>query len=914
MPVAFEVTSKDDPEEKVHEDNENDEGYRDKCIKCFDGTFYNLGVFTARHPVKIMICCIILTFALSSCYFMLVVTESRPEELWVPQNTQSKEDLEYLEANWPRDEAAANFIMFKFKNNDGNGLSAIAMQEMLRVHNLVLSVNSTAEDYNDYYPEWTTYDTKCAKKGNVCWRSNMLDIYDTINENVIAGLDDAEIQNRTNEKDYWLDNTGEFFARSMVLGGIPEDNGEEFNAEQVTRVEAIMATYYVQMDEYEKDGNRDDYELAGWEADLLDLLGDFESDYVEINWWLQRTWSDEFSKLLSGDIVRLFITYMIILTYAILNLGRFHQIESAFGLSISTVISVMFAVYTSFGICALAGVFYSPLNNALTFLLLGLGVDDAFVITAEYNIHLKKMKESSKTPDEIDIEDLMGKTMMAAGQSILVTSLTDFLVFMLGSLTILPALSSFCTYAAVGVLCDFFYQVTFFSATLVLNHRRVHDKRRDLYGCFTKVSEDSHGDCVCCPGPAEKTLFEKGYEKLAQQIQKLPVAIFGIVLMIVLVCLGINGLIVREAEFKFRQFLGDDTPATRFLDDSEHYFSAPSNIGVYVKDIDYFARQDDMKLLHDEILTNDLFDNSWGLEDWHDEFLVWANDGNVEAQYLSDISDAPKNINNENMYYTSLQTFMADDGSEFTDSVHYEDNTTTKIKMSKITTFFKGEMLEADGTDRYNAMEDLRDDISNIISEAFPYFFDFIFWEEFGVIKREFLRNVIIAIVVITCVTLCLITEIQTAGCVMVAIIFSLLDVAGFAHYWGLKYNGVVMIYSLIALGLTVDYSIHIGYKYSTVYGTRAERMEKSLSEMGPAVQHGVLSTFLAIIVLSTSESFIFNVFFKMFFLATTLGGLHGLFILPCLLVLFGPEKLRKHPSGEQIQQNNSKDLDAGVV
>ena len=76
--------------------------------------------------------------------------------------------------------------------------------------------------------------------------------------------------------------------------------------------------------------------------------------------------------------------------------------------------------------------------------------------------------------------------------------------------------------------------------------------------------------------------------------------------------------------------------------------------------------------------------------------------------------------------------------------------------------------------------------------------------EEFGVIKREFLRNVIIAMVVIAIVTLCLITEIQTAGCVMVAIIFSLLDVAGFAHYWGLKYNGVVMIYSLIALGLTV--------------------------------------------------------------------------------------------------------------
>lgn len=892
MASAFEVTSQDEHEPEVHGDDEEKEGYRDRCIKCFDSSFYNLGVFTARHPVKIMICCIILTFSLSSCYFMLVEEESRPEELWVPQDTQSKDDLAYLEDNWPRDEAAAEFIMFKFKTNDGNGLSAIAMQEMLRVHNLVLSVNSTAEEHNDYYPEWTTYDTKCAKKGNVCWRSNMLDIYDIINETLIAKLDDAEVLNRTNEKDYWIDNTGEFFAREMVLGGIPEDYGEEFNPVPVTNVVAIMATYYVQLDEFEKDGDRDDYELNGWESDLIDLFEDFQSDYVEINWFLQRTWSDEFTKLLSSDIGRLIITYMIILTYAILNLGRFHCIESAVGVSISTVISVMFAVYTSFGICALAGIFYSPLNNALTFLLLGLGVDDAFVITAEYNLYAKKMKKTLAEGEELDIEDLMGKTMMAAGQSILVTSLTDFLVFMLGALTILPALSSFCTYAAVGVLCDFFYQITFFSATLVLNHHRVSANRRDLYGCFTKVEDE--GDCVCCPGPAEETIFEKGYKKLAEQIKKKPVAIFGVVLLIILVGFGINGLIVREAEFNLRQFLGDDTAATRFLDDSDLYFSAPSNIGVYVKDIDYFARQDDMKLLHEEILTNDLFDNSWGLEDWHNEFLLWANDGNVEAQYLSDTSSVPKSITNENMYYTSLQTFINGDGTEFTDSVHYDDDSTTKIKMSKITTFFDGDFLQEDGVDRYNAMEDLRDDISNVMAEAFPYFFDFIFWEEFGVIKREFLRNVIIAMVVIAIVTLCLITEVQTAGCVMVAIIFSLLDVAGFAHYWGLKYNGVVMIYSLIALGLTVDYSIHIGYKYSTVYGTRAERMETALSEMGPAVQHGVLSTFLAIIVLSTSQSFIFEVFFRMFFLATTLGGLHGLFILPCLLVLFGPEKLRK--------------------
>ena len=49
------------------------------------------------------------------------------------------------------------------------------------------------------------------------------------------------------------------------------------------------------------------------------------------------------------------------------------------------------------------------------------------------------------------------------------------------------------------------------------------------------------------------------------------------------------------------------------------------------------------------------------------------------------------------------------------------------------------------------------------------------------------------------------------------------------------------------------------------------------------------MSTFMAVIVLSGSKSYVFITFFKQLFLCTTLGVSHGLILLPVLLALMGP-------------------------
>lgn len=60
---------------------------------------------------------------------------------------------------------------------------------------------------------------------------------------------------------------------------------------------------------------------------------------------------------------------------------------------------------------------------------------------------------------------------------------------------------------------------------------------------------------------------------------------------------------------------------------------------------------------------------------------------------------------------------------------------------------------------------------------------------------------------------------------------------------------------------------------------------------MGSSVFHGAASTFLAILPLSLASSYIFTVFFRMWFGIIVFGVANGFILLPVLLSFIGPLK-----------------------
>lgn len=113
-----------------------------------------------------------------------------------------------------------------------------------------------------------------------------------------------------------------------------------------------------------------------------------------------------------------------------------------------------------------------------------------------------------------------------------------------------------------------------------------------------------------------------------------------------------------------------------------------------------------------------------------------------------------------------------------------------------------------------------------------------------------------------------LLASLLTIACVVSAVV----EVVGFMYFWGLNIDSVVVIFVVISLGLSVDYSAHVAHGYLSAKGTSDERRESALVDTGAAVFNGGFSTFLAIILLSTAQSFIFVVFFRAVLLAVLLG------------------------------------------
>ena len=183
-----------------------------------------------------------------------------------------------------------------------------------------------------------------------------------------------------------------------------------------------------------------------------------------------------FADLIGGSVLsaRVLSGYLLIFVYVLVNLGKLNSVEQRAWLSIAGIIAVVLGIVTSFGLAAHLGFFYSKMDQILPFLMLGVGIDDMFVIAQAFD-------DLSPEERNLSLAKRIGRTMMHAGVAITITSVTDLLAFGIGATTALPALGGFCIYASLGIFFIYFYAITFFLAWFSIDQRRAEDIRD---GCF----------------------------------------------------------------------------------------------------------------------------------------------------------------------------------------------------------------------------------------------------------------------------------------------------------------------------------------------------------------------------------------------------------------------------------------------
>jgi hypothetical protein len=178
---------------------------------------------------------------------------------------------------------------------------------------------------------------------------------------------------------------------------------------------------------------------------------------------------------------------------------------------------------------------------------------------------------------------------------------------------------------------------------------------------------------------------------------------------------------------------------------------------------------------------------------------------------------------------------------------------------------------------------------ANFKTKAFAHTQIYAAWETDEIIGFELWRNLGLAMLCVFVVTFVLLVNFPICLMVLICVILTLVDIVGFLHFWDITIDTLSMINIVLAIGLCVDYSVHIAHAFLVSKGSRVERATQALTDIGPAVLNGGFTTFLAISLLIFSSSHVFITFFKVFLLTVMFGLYHGLIFLPVILAMVGP-------------------------
>lgn len=880
-------------------------GAIDGALRSF---FFRIGYLVAGRPLWFIFGSILLTAGLTAGVVRLR-TESRGNKLWIPQGTQALRDQARVEAEFGQ--FVRSVEMIATANGGGVDLATGAgLRGLLALQRATEDVEATLNG------EVLTFDKLCHRRSDsannsICATTSALGIfYDASTAvkregkvdfvaTVAAGLDglsDAEIKERlAGNGDVVPAFDGGDVQRSVVLGGTAGE-GSSFNA-QALYLGLLLRNQLVVKDGEEVDVRADAWEEA-WTRRLLfenspEVSGAEALDYTGDSGWAQE---EAFSGAVSGDVTLFIAGFALLFVYVILFLGEFHAVRSRFFAGIITLLNVGLAIGSSYGLASLVGSFYGPVHQILPLLLLGIGADDGFVVVQALDDVRANPRFATKTPRE-----RIALALSNSGSAIFVTSITNLSVFLISSTTKLPALRHFSWWAAMGVFFDFLYTITFLVPYLVFDERRMQAGRRDCLPCVRARPDKADKETNLCgvrlgflsrflSGPFARVLLNR-YVRVG--VLAAFIGFFGAM------AYGASQLTLRS---RFSDFFPTDSTPAAHEEQRLAFFPTGDNFGVYTGALDYPNADVQAELLRlcapntGAVATNP-FVETVSVSCWYAS-LVDATDGGATGL-------------TGDTFYPALREFLSSDaGARFTSDVNFAaDNTISLARFTAQQRYFPTNEEEVE------SMESLRELVDgSSLDDAFAYTFAFTFVEQQAVLLREAALTVGLSLVFVFFVTLILIGHPLASVITLVSVGGAVTCVLGIVSFADIHINSVSVISLALAVGLSVDYSAHIVRSAMERVGTRRERAASALGALGPPVFHASTSTFLAILVLAISKSFVFQVLFKVLISITTIGVGFGFLFTPVVLSLVAPPSLfRSKEEREAVEEALADRLTAGV-
>ncbi|XP_055600354.1 patched domain-containing protein 3 [Uranotaenia lowii] len=856
-------------------------------ISCVDNalnrSFYKLGLFIGRHPGYFLIVPVLLALLCMTGY-QQIRYEIDPEYLFSPIRGEGKSERaiveNYFKVNYThrfnvgritRPGRFGRVIVISKDENNKNLLRREVWEELRLLDGIIQ--NATAH----YDGESYTYRDICARWEKECFTNDILNL-DQIIDEVEAGELNLTFPVMFNPVTWDAHVFPVFFGGTQVS----EDN-------LIISVPSLQLVYFVTAD-----SKRQDARGATWEEAFLDAVGYAEDSgtvfkHISVARFASRTLDHELEKNTRTVVPYFSSTFILMAVFSVVTCMMGDVVRSKPWLGLMGNVSAVMATMAAFGLAMYLGIEFIGINLAAPFLMIGIGIDDTFVMLAAWR----------RTSVKLSVPERMGHTMSEAAVSITITSLTDMISFWIGIASPFPSVRIFCSYSGLAVCFTYLWHVTFFAGCMAVSgyceYRNLHaifgfkvlpesvaikEKRTWLYrklntGGINRDDPDNPID------NKEHVLMKFFRDRVASVLNKGWVK--ALIILVFAAYLGgaCYGLTNIKEGLERRKLSKADSYSVKFFDlEDDYYREFPYRIQVIVTgDLNYSdpntqAQIEDLmqSLENTSYITSPLYSESWLRS-----FISYVDRNN---DYLN------LTLDSEQAFIDALKEIWLFPANPFSLDVKFSADG-KRIEASRF-------MIQAVNITDTNHEKVMVKDLRQICKESplnatvfHPYF---VFFDQFELVRPTSIQSMVVGALIMMLISFIFIPNFLCSLWVAFSIVSIELGVAGYMSLWDVNLDSISMINLIMCIGFSVDFTAHICYTYMSSKAKHPDqRVREALYSLGMPIVQGSLSTILGVVALLLADSYIFLVFFKMVFLVIFFGAMHGLFLLPVLLSLFGP-------------------------
>ncbi|XP_067123168.1 patched domain-containing protein 3-like [Centruroides vittatus] len=824
---------------------------RSKFSHCFSQIGYHIGCY----PQFYVFAFLLITVVLASGFFKLHIVK-KGEYLYTPNNGRGKVERNSVESIFTLNTTASLdftrmvrfenvvFVMALSKNNDSL-LNDNTILDLIKLDKIIRNISVFWN--NNFF----RYEDLCVRnKQNRC-PSNYLSF---LTRRMMDFKQGRNFMRYPYEKTQF-----QVKLTAVNFGGVlTNDDG------YVQDFKAFRLIYFLD------NNSREEKLTLKWESAVLETLSNVKFQHIEVFTYAGQTNDVEANRNTELGLPLLFISGVIMISFSFVSCLTFDAVSSKPLIGIAAYFSPLLGTAAAFGLLLHCNVEYVDTNAAVAFLTIGIGMDDSFVLLAAWR----------RTNKNHSVKERMSETFSDVSISITITSLTNFIAFILGVITPYRSTRIFSIYSAISVLFDYIYQIFFFGAIMAIDGYR---EKHNLHSLFLyPIRKDASERKSTSNENVLKFLkFIKNFPEnlgtfLSNKVTKI-IVMFSFISLLAGAIYNINSI---KQGIGYTDIFPFNSYAAKYTKLYYQYFTEyPHRVQVVFNETLDYSNPTVQMDIENILRTFESAPYMTGYnftECWLREYLSYIRDSRIN--YLIKYFD----VNTTQGFLEGLKkVFLKFHNGIFESDVVWNNERDQIVASRCLLTYHN----VRSGSDEKFLIEQLRKIAADSKYDVFVYNIWFVFYDQYLNMPTIYLKAMGIVIVSVFVIFFAFISDLYYNIAVLFMVICIQVESLGYGSAWNVDLNLISVTFLIMSAGFCVDYSVHIAHAYKNCKEKDStKKIKTSFQTIGYPIIQGCLSTLIGGIVCFFGPSYLFIVFFKVIVLVMIFSVFNGLIVLPIIL------------------------------